>query len=357
MSAIDLGSTDIKVSVAMITYNHEQFIAQAIESVLMQQTDFTVELVIGEDCSTDGTRSIVQDYASKHPGKIKPLLHPQNLGPVDSPGKKNFVSVFSACRGKYVAILEGDDYWTDPLKLQKQVDFLEAHPECSICFHRFIARFEDGSNRPPHVSMVPHGGSIFSLEDLLVQNFIGTATVMYRQGVVPELPDWYFTLSTGDRSLHTLHAEHGMIGFIDEIMAVYRVHAGGVWSVSSSAHRLAVQMAFYTTMRQHLGLKYAARIDAGMSKAYFREAVICENKGNPTQARGYLLRSIKEYPLNPYIRLIDLASMQLRLFAPTLHRILKPVQVRLFPMWSRNRQILSKMSTEQSSLERSDPTN
>ena len=107
----------------MITYNHEHFIAQAIRSVLMQEIDFPIELVIGEDCSTDGTRNIVKELAEKYPKEIKTLLSDKNLG-----GRDNFRQVIAACSGEYIAILEGDDYWTSSHKLQRQVDFLERFP-------------------------------------------------------------------------------------------------------------------------------------------------------------------------------------------------------------------------------------
>ena len=133
------GST-MKVSVHMITYNHEKFIAQAIESALMQQVDFDYEIVIGEDCSTDRTREIVVAYQQRHPDKIRLLLHEQNVGV-----SLNDIRVYRACRGEYVAWLEGDDYWTSPHKLQKQADFLDSHPACSACFHPVTVFFEDGS--------------------------------------------------------------------------------------------------------------------------------------------------------------------------------------------------------------------
>lgn len=110
------------VSVWMITYNHEKFIAQAIDSVIMQKTNFDYEIVIGEDCSTDRTREIVLEYKAKHPDKFKLLLQEKNVGMM-----QNFIVTLKTCNGKYIALLEGDDYWTDPLKLQKQVDFLQAN--------------------------------------------------------------------------------------------------------------------------------------------------------------------------------------------------------------------------------------
>ena len=130
------------VSVAMITYNHEQFIAQAIESVLMQETAFVVELVIGEDCSTDGTRRIVQAYAAKYPNVIRALLPEKNLGMA-----RNYQAVWQACGGKYIAWLEGDDYWRTPQKLQKQVALMEANPHYSMCGTKtqFVTTSSDGA--------------------------------------------------------------------------------------------------------------------------------------------------------------------------------------------------------------------
>jgi glycosyltransferase involved in cell wall biosynthesis len=119
-----------KVSVCMITYNHERFIAQAIESVLEQKTAFDFELVIGEDCSTDNTRTIVMTYSQKYPNQIRALIREKNIGT-----GQNLFKTINECKGQYIAHLDGDDYWTDPLKLQKQVDFLDAHPSYSLCCH------------------------------------------------------------------------------------------------------------------------------------------------------------------------------------------------------------------------------
>jgi glycosyltransferase involved in cell wall biosynthesis len=113
----------------MITYNHAPYIAQAIEGVLQQKTNFPFELVIGEDCSTDGTREIVFEYQKKHPDIIRVITSDENVG-----AKKNGLRVLKACQGKYIAFCEGDDYWHNPDKLQKQVDYMESHPECGMLF-------------------------------------------------------------------------------------------------------------------------------------------------------------------------------------------------------------------------------
>ena len=124
---------DVFLSVWMITYNHENYLSQALDSVLMQQTTFPIEIIIGEDCSTDKTREILKEYEQNYPEIIHAIYHDVNVG-----ARRNaYEFTLNQCKGKYIACLEGDDYWTDPLKLQKQVDFLETNPEYSICGHRF----------------------------------------------------------------------------------------------------------------------------------------------------------------------------------------------------------------------------
>lgn len=120
------------LSVVTITYNHEQYIAKCIEGVLMQKVNFPIEFIIAEDRSPDGTRAICEEYAEKYPDLLRLVTSEFNVGVVE-----NEQRAFMAARGKYIATCEGDDYWTDPDKLQKQVDFLESHPEFSVCFHRF----------------------------------------------------------------------------------------------------------------------------------------------------------------------------------------------------------------------------
>src|SRR5438094_537303 len=121
------------VSICMITYNHEKFVAEAIESVLKQKTTFPIELVIGDDKSTDSTPAIIKGYAEKYPGILKVRYNKENAGVV-----LNTVKTIEECSGKYIAMLEGDDYWTDPLKLQKQVDFLEKNPDFACSFHNVM---------------------------------------------------------------------------------------------------------------------------------------------------------------------------------------------------------------------------
>lgn len=220
--------TDKKVSIVCISYNQEKFIGQTLESFVVQKTDFPFQVIISDDCSTDNTAQIIKEYAAKYPDIIKPIFRKKNLGVM-----KNFIATLSDINTEYLIYNEGDDYFSDPLKIQKQVDFLDKNPDYSICFHPVTIHYE---NNERHDEIFPHESYRFSktelaLEDLIKRNFMQTNSVMYRwryrnkklYNVFPKdiLPcDWY---------LHLLHAQVGTIGFIDEIMAVYRKHEHGIW--------------------------------------------------------------------------------------------------------------------------------
>jgi glycosyltransferase involved in cell wall biosynthesis len=214
----------MKVSVLMITYNQEEYIAQALDSVLMQEVDFDYEIVIGEDFSTDGTRGIVLDYQRRHPEKIRLLLAEKNLGMI-----RNLVQTYDACEGEYVAILEGDDYWTSSAKLQKQAKFLDENRGTALCFHTTNCFYDDGS--APSYLFPAEQKEFSTIEDLLEKNYIQTCSVMFRNRLFGKFPDWFFASVLGDYPLHLLNAGHGGIGYINEVMAAYRIHSAGVWSM------------------------------------------------------------------------------------------------------------------------------
>lgn len=225
---IDFASETNKpmLSVMMITYNHEKYIGQAIKSILQQTTDFEFEIVIGEDCSTDKTRSIICEIALEYPDKFKLMLHDKNLGMM-----QNFFTIIAACRGKYVAICEGDDYWIDNGKLQKQVNFLEQNPDVSICCHNVFTEEEDGNRA---VLWEWKEMQRFSLYDLAKGNFISTPSVVFRRTPFSILPEKYLQAPLGDFILHLFNARAGDICYMPDIMAVYRIHSGGVWTTRKS---------------------------------------------------------------------------------------------------------------------------
>ena len=242
-----------KVSVLMITYNQEKYVAQAIDSILAQQADFPYELVIGEDCSTDGTHAICQAYQQQYPGIVRLLVREKNLGMA-----ANFFSTFAECTGEYLAILEGDDFWPDPFKLQKQVDYLDANPGHALVFARTEAFFQD-LDRPGY-EIPPPDAEPFTLDNLLKVNYIATCSVMYRRELVTDLPLWLTRLDMIDWPLHILYAQRGAIGFINETMAKYRLHPGGSFSSRRVADNHRSTLDFYQLIRPYLGPEHRKAI-------------------------------------------------------------------------------------------------
>ena len=223
-------SSDPLVSVLCLTYKHERFIEQALQGFVSQQTSFSFEVLIGDDASPDATPTILRDYATRYPFVLFPELHSQNRG-----SGENMKSIVKRIRGRYVCVCDGDDYWTDPLKLQKQVDFLESHPECSMCFHNITTTYDDGSRPDEAVDSLSTYAHLFkgrdhlTLPDILWLNPIASLSVMYRWRLGTELPEWIFRHTVIDLSFHLLHADAGNIGFVNEAMGVYRRHSGGAW--------------------------------------------------------------------------------------------------------------------------------
>lgn len=275
----------MKVSAVIITYNHESSLPTAVDSALMQAADFDFEVVVAEDCSTDGTRRVAQDLARRNPDKVIALCRDKNLG-----ANGNFMEALKHCRGEYVALLEGDDRWTHPRKLQRQAGFLDMHRDCSMCCHAVNYVHDDGSEPPRRF---PEGGkSQSSLEDILDGANFHTCSFMFRRALLPSPPDWLRTLWIGDWPVLMLLAEKGDVGFIDEVMAEYRIHPAGVWSSSSSARRIEGLLDVYRHTRQHL----AARCSAQTAWLVARQACHLSHErelvGRRDEARQLVLEAI-----------------------------------------------------------------
>ncbi len=226
------------VSITVATYQHENYIKQCLDGILMQITNFPIEIIIGEDQSTDSTRSICIEYAENHKDKIRLFLRSRETSQYHD-GKGNFICRFNgiwnrmSARGKYLAMCEGDDYWTDPYKLQKQVDFLESNPTFSLSYHNVY--FKNESNNTLKISDWPQKPEI-TIEDLALNNYIYTASVVFRREslTVEAIPA---KLPFGDYFMWLIIAQKGRIKYFDEPMGVYRIHEGGVWSLLSYAER------------------------------------------------------------------------------------------------------------------------
>ncbi|HLS37350.1 MAG TPA: glycosyltransferase [Sphingobacterium bovisgrunnientis] len=219
----------IMVSIFCITYNHKNFIEKAIEGFLMQQCNFNIEIIIGDDCSNDGTTQIIDSYASKYP-QIKRLIADENMGPI-----KNMIRVALAAKGKYVATCDGDDYWTDPLKLQKQVDFLENNPDYVICTN-YTKEVNSDDTEITYMDFNPKPLS-YSFNELMVNKQYQTKTVslIYRNSDEIRMlysQDWFMQVNACDKflKLYSTWKTGKKIYVIPETMCSYRKHGGGIWS-------------------------------------------------------------------------------------------------------------------------------
>jgi glycosyltransferase involved in cell wall biosynthesis len=278
----------MKASVAMFAYNHAKFIGQAIESVLAQETEFDFELVIGEDRSTDETRRIVREYKQRYSDRIRLFLNDRNLGSI-----ANFKKTFEACQGQYVATLDGDDYWTYPGKLQRQVSFLDTHPDHAISFHSAMMVWE-AAGREPAVHRPPGQKSTYHVEDLLVHDFVATSSAVVRRACLPALPDWWASVPVFDWPFFVLNALGGRIGYIDECWSAYRQHEQGVYSALPQEQQMEQNIAVIRIFRGVLGPRYEALLTRALSSRYLTLAMLYREKGDAKQAKQSALMSVQE---------------------------------------------------------------
>jgi glycosyltransferase involved in cell wall biosynthesis len=248
---------DIMVSISCITYNHEVYIRDAIEGFLSQKTTFPIEILIHDDASTDKTANIIREYELKYPDIIRPIYETENQWSKGIRGSAVFN--FPRAKGKYIALCEGDDYWTDPLKLQKQVNILEINPSYAICIHESLDQWEDG-----HTSL--HNkfptNTLFTTKDLTKSNFISSASCIFRNNLMKKIPDWYAKVPAADWALHFLNSQFGDIYYMKDCMSVYRIHLNGAWSRLPHAEMMLK------------GIETMMAIDKGTDFKYHKEFLI-----------------------------------------------------------------------------------
>lgn len=223
-----------RLTVLTTTYNQEKYIADALDGFVNQETSFPFEVIVSDDCSTDSTAKIINDYAKKYPKIIKPIFNKTNKGPM-----LNFVETLDKISSEYVAFCDGDDYWCDNNKLQEQVDYLDSHPDYSVCFHQTKIFFEN-KEKPDEVFPLKNFPKTTEFSDLLKQNYIPANTVVYRWKFNEQnkLSDCFpKNIVPGDYYIHLLHANDGKIHFINKVMSCYRRHSGGMWWLSSQDDR------------------------------------------------------------------------------------------------------------------------
>jgi glycosyltransferase involved in cell wall biosynthesis len=286
---VEPGRSSPTVSVVLRTYDHEPFVAQAIESVLIQDAPFPFELVIGEDCSTDRTREIVAGYAERHPEIVRAVLPERNVGHGEI-----FKRALEATRGELIAYLDGDDYWTSPAKLRRQVDFLEANPDCPSCFHDVSLVY--GERGTPSGAVNPQlAEDRFLLEDILLDCFVPAPAVMFRRAVADRLPAWAFDVVWIDWLIHICAATLGPVGYIPATLAAYRVHRGGMFSALDRISQLEEDFPFY---EQLLGELPEQRELIDRCVAYRHSQIAIERLGVPFDACVVMIDPRRE--MKPY---------------------------------------------------------
>jgi glycosyltransferase involved in cell wall biosynthesis len=253
----------VRVTALIVTYNHKAYVRDAIDSALGQRTDFPLEIIVSEDASTDGTREIVEGYAAKHRDRIRLLLSPTNLR-----SNETVARGLRAARGRYVALLDGDDRWTVVDKLQRQADFLDAHPEHSAHFFNAVI---DGDT--------PRRGALWTTDDQpAVVDFAGiwhgnpyaTSGSMMRTAAVRDVPAWYagfFPIT--DWPLYILCARQGTLYFDREAAAAYRLHEGGLFSALHDRTKLERTYDFYRRMDRCLEGRHSTLARAGCGQIFY----------------------------------------------------------------------------------------
>ncbi|WPU95295.1 glycosyltransferase family 2 protein [Mucilaginibacter sabulilitoris] len=265
------------VSICCITYNHERFITHAIEGFLMQKTNFRFEVIIGNDSSADRTAEVAAEFVAKYPDKIKLVSTEANMGI-----HKNLINTLKECTGKYVAFCEGDDFWTDPYKLQKQVDFLENNQDYIICCH--YTRVVDPDNNTIYVHPNPRP-FVYTYLDLLAgkQEETKTATVVYRN--IPEVHDiikepWFFKSYAGDKmfKLWATMNTGKKIYVIPEVMSCYCNHAGGIWSMIDTNVRKGMMISDFNLIIKNFN--YPARHKKRLLYLYMKRYFLFEMRNS-----------------------------------------------------------------------------
>jgi glycosyltransferase involved in cell wall biosynthesis len=279
--------SQLMVSICCAAYNHEEYIAAALDGFLMQKADFSYEILVHDDASTDNTAKIIKEYEQNYPDIIKPIYQTENQ--YSKKVKISSAYNFPRAKGKYIAWCEGDDYWTDPLKLQTQVDYMEAHPECSLCAHAAEQRTADGKLLQ-YIRPSMHDKS-FSVAEIIEGGggLFATNSLMFPAALVQEVPDFYIDAPVGDAPLMIYLALQGDVYYIDRCMSAYRFMAEGSWSKKTynndakHMEHAARMIAMYQEIDEYTEHRYAAAIH---EIALFYEFMIWRLKMDLKQIRS-----------------------------------------------------------------------
>lgn len=244
------------VSVMVITYNHERYIRKALDSILMQERDFPIEINVIDDASIDDTQAIVREYSQRFPGVVNCYFNPINAGHIAT--QLNTIRGFQTLRGRYFALLEGDDYWTDAHKLAKQIAFLEGHTDFVACAHQTLKVFDDGSRPPEHfLPFKAFGRNIAEMYDLVsMAGVFHLSSIVYRNVFRQSPPACLYDEFSCDVTINMLYGMFGKFYCLDDYMSAYRVHEGGVFSGRTYEKHWRFHLHGFRRFALYLGPRY-----------------------------------------------------------------------------------------------------
>jgi len=273
------------VSVAITAYNSAAWLARALDSVIAQQTDFPVDIVVGDDCSQDSTVAVAQDYQRRFPGIITVLARPANIGI-----QRNYYDTFENCRGKYIAWLDADDLWTDPQKLAIQIAAMEADPSINLSGHYIRVVTPEGQVKQQRSPSTPPG--IYGVEDILRTCFLPSLSAVFRNGIHRQLPAWYFDLApVTEWPIWVLAALSGKLLMIDRVMADYTHTPGSAAASRGQLFRDRMEARFFECIETVLPppLRRLARAEKG--RRYQQLAYFLRQQGDFAASRQAAIKS------------------------------------------------------------------
>lgn len=303
---------DPVVSILCIAYNHEDYIEEAIDGFLMQETNFPFEIIIHDDASTDNTVNKIKAYTEKYPHIIKTILQEENQ--YSQGGQRILFFLFEKAKGEYYAICEGDDYWIDSKKLQIQIDLMEQNPQCHMSFHAAENRFNNDMCGEV-IGKQANSNKVFSISEVILGGggFSPTASIVFRKEVVSNLPSFFNDAPLGDYFLQVFGSLNGGSLYIDKVMSVYRRGVEGSWS--HSMENIDKRIKFYNKLikslhklEKFLDEKYNKQYHVEMSKVISRNhyafALRCFNLNMFEEFKKSMELSYKTYDLGSYTYLV-----------------------------------------------------
>lgn len=275
------------VSVAMTAFNSAHCIARAIESVLRQDAKFPVEIVVGDDCSSDRTAEVVRSFCTRYPERVRLLARPQRRGM-----QRNFYETFESCRGRYIAWLDADDVWTDPEKLKLQVEWLERDARTAICGH--FVRSVRGSGEVVNPRWPNRPAGRYGLADIILSNFVPSLSIVFRNGLQRDLGDWFFELSgVADWPLLLMGACRGDIYLLDRVMADYTVNPGSAYGAKGFLHHHNIDMEVRRRMESVLPTGWHRQVRRGIGREFESLAYWYRVTGDYEAARAAALQALR----------------------------------------------------------------